>query len=314
MANMAPIAKLYASRRLTLCACIVAATALAGCGTTNVVSVGSSTFQVASSHGSLDGSFAKSEEQAHKKAEGFCAQKGQIANVLTDRETGVPGWSPQTATLTFTCAPNPQEVLGRIRSYCEKLMRAPGLDPIRGKVDLLREPEQEPSFDVAISDSYPTAAERHAIRLWGELRQKCISFEQKAIPAPTNLPPLELANAQQDRSYFTDMQEQVSDLVVLLYQGKLTYGQFAKKRYEVGRQAMQAERAFRAATLSKDRDASIHAQQLAAEQERNRIAAWQTYVQQVQAFKPATQQIYVAPTVHTNCMPNGVGGMNCTSN
>lgn len=301
-------------KSLALVACLVLAFTLGGCGTTSVMSVGPSTYQVASSHGSLDGSFAKSETQAHQKAEAFCAQRGLIASVVNDHETGVPGWSPQTATLTFTCGPNLQQVLERVKEHCRRLMTAPGLDPIHGKVDFLRAPEQAPSFDVAANDAYPTAAERQAIRRWGELRQQCIAFEHRMIPEPTNLPPLELATYQQDQSYFTDLQEQVGDLIVLLYQGKLTYGQFAQKRYQVGREAMQAERAFRTASLAKNQDLSIHAQQLAAEQERNRIAAWQAYVQQVQAFKPPPAQIYVSPTVHTNCMPNGLGGLNCTSN
>ena len=312
--NKPPSESISGRKLLTLIASASLAAVLGGCGTTSVMSVGPSTYEVASSHGSLDGSFAKSEAQAHQKAEAFCAQRGQIASVLNDHETGVPGWSPQTATLTFACAPNLQQTLERVKARCQQLMTTSALDPIRGKVDFLRKPEQAPSFDVAANDAYPTAAEHQAIRRWGELRQQCIAYEHKMIPEPTNLSPLELANYQQDRSYFTDFEEQVSDLIVLLYQGKMTYGQFAQKRYEVGREAMQAERAFRAAILAKDRDAAIHAQQLAAEQERNRIAAWQTYVQQVQAFKPPTQQVYVAPTVHTNCMPNGLGGMNCTSN
>ena len=312
--NKPPSEKISGGRFLALMASVSLVAALGGCGTTSVMSVGPSTYEVASSHGSLDGSFAKSEAQAHQKADAFCAQRGLIASVVNDHETGVPGWSPQTATLTFTCAPNLQHALERVKARCQQIMMTPALDPIRGKVDFLRKPEQAPSFDVAANDAYPTAAERQAIRRWGEVRQQCIAYEHKLIPEPANLSPLELANYQQDESYFTDFQEQVGDLIVLLYQGKLTYGQFAQKRYEVGREAMQAERGFRAATLAKDRDAAIHAQQLAAEQERNRIAAWQTYVQQIQAFKPPTQQVYVAPTVHTNCMPNGLGGVNCTSN
>jgi hypothetical protein len=77
--------------------------ALSACGTTDVMSLGPSTYIVESSHGSLDGGFAKSAAEARMKAEAYCAHSGKVATVLSDQEKGEPGFSFQAVTVTFKC-------------------------------------------------------------------------------------------------------------------------------------------------------------------------------------------------------------------
>jgi len=44
----------------------------------------------------------------------------------------------------------------------------------------------------------------------------------------------------------------VSELIVAVYQAKLTYGEFAQKRYEIARDTPAAERQYREAVLIAD--------------------------------------------------------------
>jgi len=79
-----------------------------------------------------------------------------------------------------------------------------------------------------------------------------------------------------------------SALIVALYQGKMTYGEFAQKRYEFARDGIAAEREFRQATLIGDQQRAVQAQQLAQQNFQNRLAVWSAYIQAVNSRPPQT--------------------------
>jgi hypothetical protein len=65
----------------------------------------------------------------------------------------------------------------------------------------------------------------------------------------------------QSRSFYKQAIEHIGELIVSLYQQKLTYGEFARKRYEIGHEAMADELAFRQATLEQNQQRQSEAQQ-----------------------------------------------------
>ncbi len=84
------------------------------------------------------------------------------------------------------------------------------------------------------------------------------------------------------------MSARVGDLIVSLYQQKLTYGEFARKRYEITRAAADAQRQFRQSVQIADQAQRLQAQQLAEQQFQSSLAAWSAYMQSVNARQPQT--------------------------
>ncbi len=100
-----------------------------------------------------------------------------------------------------------------------------------------------------------------------------------------------MTEIQQDRSFGQAASAKVGDLIVALYQEKLTYGEFARKRYEITRDAADAERQYRQSTQLADQQQRMQAQQLAQQQFANSLAAWSTYMQAANARQPQTVHI-----------------------
>ncbi|WP_124529491.1 hypothetical protein [Burkholderia sp. Bp8991] len=72
-----------------------------------------------------------------------------------------------------------------------------------------------------------------------------------------------------DVSFGAEAEAKVSELVVALYQQKLTYGEFAQRRYAISTAAASAARQYREARLLQDEDRQLQAQQLANQQLEN---------------------------------------------
>jgi hypothetical protein len=79
----------------------------------------------------------------------------------------------------------------------------------------------------------------------------------------------------------------VGELIVALYQQKLTYGEFAQKQYEFGRDALATELAFTRAIVERDDDRQVQVQQQFADVQRT----WTNYIQAVNARQPQTVNI-----------------------
>jgi hypothetical protein len=194
------------------------------------------------------------------------------------------------------------------QAQCKDEMLTPELDPIRHKVELYREsPENAPAFEIASNDTFPTESDRPAIARWAMIRDECIKRNDAASNIPPSATPLQLAFLQQDRAFGKEASGRVSQLIVALYQQKLTYGEFAQKRYEISREAAVAERQFRQATLLADQQRQVQAQQLAQQQFQNNLIAWSAYMQAVSARQPQTVHIDGSVRVRTNCTSERLG-------
>jgi hypothetical protein len=122
-------------------------------------------------------------------------------------------------------------------------MRAPALDPIRTKVELFKSPEDGPApFTILTNSSLPDANDRNAIDQWARSVEQC---QAEARPLITALPvPPEATQSEVDKlaSYITDVWIESSKLRVALYNGQLTYADYASQRVKI------AEDAFRTAS------------------------------------------------------------------
>ena len=190
---------------------------------------------------------------------------------------------------------------------CKIDMQNAAIDPIRNSVEVIRESLDSPvPFQIATLDTFATKDELPAIMKWATTRDLCIRRSEAAFTILPSATPLQIAFIQQVRSFPKQAAAGINDLIVSLYQQKLTYGEFAKKRYEISRDAAAAERQFRQATLIADQQHQLQAQQLAQQQFQNNLAAWSVYMQSVNARQPQTIRLnctsfQIGNTVNTNC-------------
>lgn len=196
-----------------------------------------------------------------------------------------------------------------VRQQCKADMAVPELAPLRDKLEFQRKLDDPPPFQYASLDAFPTAIERSLISRWATVRDSCMAREREVNVIPTNATPLDETFIRHEVAFGTEAEAKVSELAVALYQQKLTYGEFAERRYAIGKAAMEADRQYREARLIQDRDRQIQAQQIAVQQFANSLNAWTNYIQTVNARQPQTVRLNrvhctsasMGNTVNTDC-------------
>lgn len=196
-----------------------------------------------------------------------------------------------------------------VHQQCKADMAVPELAPLGDKLEFQRKLDDPPPFQYASQDAFPTANERMLIRKWATIRDSCMAREREVNVIPPNATPLDESFIRQEVAFGTAAEAKVSELVVALYQQKLTYGEFSEHRYAIGKAAMDADRQYRETRLIQDQDRQIQAQQIANQQFANRLNAWANYMQAVNARQPQTVRLNsvhctstsVGNTVNTNC-------------
>jgi hypothetical protein len=174
------------------------------------------------------------------------------------------------------------------QAQCKSSMAASELDSIRNKVEVYKDSQDTPApFEIAANDTVPTEAERAVIAKWAALRDACIKHYYAILVVPPSATPLQRSFAEQDHAFVKEANARYGELIVALYQQKLTYGEFAHKRYEIYHEALTDEAAFRQAGLEKDEQRQMQARQ----QFSNNLSAWASYMQAVNSRQPQTVNI-----------------------
>jgi hypothetical protein len=204
--------------RFSALAAVIAATVLLGCGVTQVVQVSPTTYSVSSRRSVPEGSWDRAQQDAIAAGKEHCASQGKAFVMLNEQRSGVPGFSMQESKITFGCGENLASVVAR----CKADLQTPTLDAIRDKVELYRQTSDEPvPFAIATNDSFPTDGERQAIASWATLRDECIKRSSSAAEAAGLV---QDPNFQRLRSIQRAAGARIGELIVSLYQQKLTYG------------------------------------------------------------------------------------------
>lgn len=201
-----------------------------------------------------------------------------------------------------------------VAAQCKADLQTPELDLIRHKVELFRDSfDSATPFEIAVNDTFPTEADRAVIAKWATIRDECTK-RNDAVPGvlPTATP-LQVTFMQRNRAFEKEAEARVGDLIVSLYQQKLTYGEFAKKRFEITRDAAAAERQLREAALLNNMDRQMQAQQAAQQQFQNNLMAWASYQQAVNARQPQSVYINESIRLQSNCTSQRFGNTVNTS-
>jgi hypothetical protein len=274
-------------------------TCLAACGTTDVVKVSQSTYQVSAQYdGALSGGWDRAKWEAVQKAKDSCAARHEGYVFISEKRNGTPGFTPLQSTLTFSCGPGVNAGPQSAGVDCKTEMRTDfGLNPIRQKVELYLDPtETFVPFEFASNDSFPTEAERPVIARWAKLRDGCMRRSELAFKMPADANPTQIAYLQQSRAFYTQAAQRESELIVALYQQKLTYGEFAQRRFRITHDAAEAELAFRQAAVDSNQLRQMQGQQLAQQRFASSLIAWSAYMQSVNARQPLS--VHADGTVH----------------
>ena len=167
----------------------------------------------------------------------------------------------------------------------QEMVATSDLEPILGKIELDRPvPDSAPPFSITSDDTFATDAERQAIKKWASLRDECARHRDTIIQRPIRATPYVHLLLDQEFAVAKDGTASVDQLILALYERKLSYGEFASKRYELGREMMAAFRAIRQSAVTHDEQVSAQAQ----EQFARNLEAWSTYLQAVNARQPQT--------------------------
>lgn len=137
-------------------------------------------------------------------------------------------------------------------AVCGSRYDTPALDPIRSKVELVRNAVDAPAPQTLADTSFPLAEEQKAIALWAEIRAGCIQNPETRRRIPGPITAAERENYQQGARFNNAAIKQVSYLIAALSQAKLTYSEFAKMRFQVGNDFTEAVIRYQEAVLIVD--------------------------------------------------------------
>jgi hypothetical protein len=171
---------------------------------------------------------------------------------------------------------------------CEDDLAAQDLDPIRAKADLSRlAAEGPPPFKIALNDTFATDSERAVIAKWIAIWDHC----RRRLELPRGLPPsanaVEAASLQQMFAVARIFHSSVGELIRALYSQELTYGEFARKRYEFARDAVALSSAISEAGLDPDQTGVRRT----LRQLLYLRLDWNTYLRRVKARQPGKVHI-----------------------
>jgi O6-methylguanine-DNA--protein-cysteine methyltransferase len=124
-------------------------------------------------------------------------------------QTGVT--QPGETARTPEAAPQPRDGAG---SYVEQLFADPRLDPIRDKVPLVLRSGAVTPLLLANQDK-PTPPEKQAIKVWLSVREQAQQYQLEHRGPPSQL--------------LVRTRQQVTRAILQLYNGEMTYGEFAKR-------------------------------------------------------------------------------------
>jgi len=150
-----------------------------------------------------------------------------IGTIRYDFDSG--GFGKKTAAATNACAAG---------------MSARSLDPIRGKVELVKNPPDGPvPFTVLTNRNTPAGEEQQAIGAWAKEIEQCQAQARPLIDNAPVPPEATASEIEKLKGYITDAWIEGAKLRVALYNGELTYAEYASKRLSVAEDALKtAER------------------------------------------------------------------------
>jgi hypothetical protein len=257
------------------------------CATSGVQSTGPQTYSLSATRCGL---CAPVSSYVTEQATNYCKGQSKQLVVINIIGNNLQPMFPGSATINFRCATPIDATAAQLAwDECKRDYETADLDPIRTKIEVVRAvTDAPPPFSIASNEDFPSDSERAVIEKWATIRDDCLAKQRAARQTSPAATALQLTVAARDSAFSDEIAGKVSALIVALYQRKMTYGEFAQKRYEIGRDGADAEREYRQAMLMSDQQLAMQAQQLAQQNFQAKVAVWSAYIQAVNARPPQT--------------------------
>lgn len=173
--------------------------------------------------------------------EQYCSASGKPFTLIGTNDNFM------SSSVTFTCANDVNAALKAADASdqeCRAQMGDHDLDPIRDKLELSKvvENADRPSVAISPNNSLPTQQERSAIETWATIRDNCI---QRYIQSQKSIPLQPPENPRVEDEWLTFVRQsadRIDILVEALYQGKMTFAEFAKERAQIGEETAAARK------------------------------------------------------------------------
>jgi hypothetical protein len=124
---------------------------------------------------------------------------------------------------------------------CATRMQDHSLGGIRGKVEFVKMPPDGPvPFTILTNRNAPTSDEQQVIGVWAKLIEQCQALARPVIDQTPVPPEATQAEVEKLASYITDAWIEGAKLRVALYNGELTYADYASKRLSVAEDALKS--------------------------------------------------------------------------
>jgi hypothetical protein len=125
----------------------------------------------------------------------------------------------------------------QLDAECLVAMKAPAIDPIREKVQLWPRADASPPLTMASNDTLASESERNAIVVWLDIRAECIRQQADASLIPPDANP-RMAEMLHDLFWGAEqVQMRVTSAIGALRDREITYGDLARRSYELRRSA-----------------------------------------------------------------------------
>lgn len=152
---------------------------------------------------------------------------GAIGNIRYDFDSG--SFNGKTAAMAHACATR---------------MTAPSLDPIRSKVELVKDPPDGPvAFTILTNGNTAAGGEQQAIGAWAKVIEQCQAEARPLLDSAPVPPGATASEVEKLKGDITDAWIEGAKLRVSLYNGQITYAEYASKRLSAAEDALKtAER------------------------------------------------------------------------
>jgi len=306
---------------------------LAGCAMSGgTQQTGQDTYKTSETRAPIRGGISAAKTAAWDNARSACSKQGLIPHELSHQEINELNVVPTRYDLEFRCSPSVAQqeaqtekdmtdTLDRVWAACEESLKTPELSPIVGKARLTFSATTKIPFEMLSIDSLASDKEKEAISTLGRLTGDCeIHYRQATafIDKKYNIDPT--ISSKYEAAYIHWLEER-SDLSLMLYQKKLTYGEFNKKQRDSDLHAIDAlNQANVDIGQQQKKDAAVQAQIDAA-----RAQARAADMQAISAMRPQAPPIMMpAPTQNAaqpaiqnrqiNCTTQNLGNGNSSTN
>jgi hypothetical protein len=163
-----------------------------------------------------------------------------------------------------------------MQEQCNAELKSPELDPIRDKVNFN---SPSPPLRLLVLKDKPTPREAQALLAWGAVREKCVQYFHAGfatLPLPPSMDPEIKERAKLGLNNAIDNAFRGANfLTAELYERRLTYGEFNKRRAELTAKIGAEHAAWVATWSSQDQASTLQKAALAQQQAEAAVAVLQ---------------------------------------